>query len=113
MAQAVFVQNGAAVDYTPGADVTAGDVVVQGDLIGVAKQDIKANALGALAVEGVFDFAKATGVGTAITVGAIVYWDDTADQATTSDGAGANKQIGKTVAAAGDNDATVRVRLNQ
>ena len=113
MAQVVFIQDGAAVDYRPGANVTAGDVVVQGDLIGVAKQDIAANALGALAVEGVFDFSKATGVGTAIAVGSIVYWDDTAKEATTSSGAGANKEVGKTIAAAGDNDTTTRVRLSQ
>ena len=113
MAQTVFVQNGAAVDYTPVANVTAGDVVVQGDLVGVAKQDVTANALGALAVEGVFDFPKATGVGTAIAVGSIVYWDDTAKEATTSSGAGANKELGKTVTAAGDNDTTARVRLSQ
>ena len=39
MAQAVFAHEGAAIDYTPGADVAAGDVIVQGDLIGVARLD--------------------------------------------------------------------------
>jgi predicted RecA/RadA family phage recombinase len=111
MAQAVFVHEAASIDYTPAADVAAGDVVVQGDLVGVAKQPIKANQLGALAVEGVCDFAKATGAGTAIAVGAIVYWDDAANVATAT--AAGNKQIGKSVKAAGDNDATVRVKLSQ
>jgi len=113
MAQAVFVHEGCAIDHTPGADVAAGDVVVQGDLVGVAKQPIAAGKLGALAVQGVFDFAKATGAGTAIAMGALVYWDATVDQATTSTGAGANKLIGKTVRAAADGDATVRVRMSQ
>jgi len=113
MATVVFVQEGNLIDYTPGAAVAAGDVVVQGDLVGVANIDIPANTLGALAVVGVFDLPKASGVGTAIAVGSIVYWDATAQQATTSSGAGANKELGKTVAAAGDNDATVRVRLSQ
>ncbi len=113
MAQATFVSEGIAVDYTPTADVTVGDVIVQGDLVGVARTDIKANELGALAVEGIFDIAKTTGVGTAINAGSVVYWDNTNKVATTSDGAGANKQIGKAVAAAGDNDATVRVKLSQ
>jgi len=113
MATATFRHEGAAIDYTPGAAVAAGDVIVQGDLIGVANTDIPANTLGALAVEGVFDFPKATGVGTAIAVGSIVYWDDTAKEATTSSGAGANKELGKTVTAAGDNDTTVRVRVSQ
>ena len=111
MAQAIFVHEGASIDYTPAADVAAGEVVVQGDLVGVAKLDIKANKLGALAVEGVFDFAKATGVGTALAAGTTVYWDDAANVATAT--AVGNKQIGKSVRAAGDNDTTVRVRMDQ
>ncbi|HOQ62315.1 MAG TPA: DUF2190 family protein, partial [Vicinamibacterales bacterium] len=78
-----FVQRGDAVDYTPEADVASGDVVVQGDLIGVAKLDIKANALGALAVSGVFDFPKDTGSSSAITAGAKLYWDAVNEVATT------------------------------
>src|SRR5262245_48261412 len=111
MAQAVFVQEGCSVDYTPGADVAAGDVVVQGELVGVAKQPIKANQGGALAVEGVFDFAKATGAGTAQATGINVYWDDAANVATAT--AAGNKLIGKVVKAAADADATVRARMNQ
>jgi len=110
---ATFIHEGASIDYTPGADVAAGAVVVQGELVGVAKTPIAANSLGALAVEGVFDFPKARGGGSAITAGAQLYWDDTNDIATTSDGAGANKAIGKAVLAAADADATVRARLSQ
>ena len=113
MAQAVFAHEGAAIDYTPGADVSAGDVIVQGDLVGVARLDIKAGVLGALAVTGVFDFAKATGVGTGIAAGVEVFWDVADAEAKTDSETGANKLIGKTVAAAGDNDATVRVRMSQ
>lgn len=110
---ATFVQEGNSIDYTPGADVAAGDVVVQGDLVGVAKTPIAANATGALAVTGVFDFPKATGVGTGIAIGATVYWDVADAEAKTDDEAGANKLIGKTVKVAVDADATVRVRLSQ
>ncbi len=53
MAIATFVHDGNAIDYTPGAAVAAGAVVVQGELIGVAKTAIAANVLGALAVSGV------------------------------------------------------------
>ncbi len=111
MAQAIFRHDGGSIDYTPAADVAAGDVIVQGELVGVAKLDIKANTLGALAVAGVFDFAKATGGGTAITAGANVYWDDTNNVVTTT--ATGNKLIGKCVKAAADADATVRVRMSQ
>lgn len=111
MVQAVFVHAGASIDYTPPVNVAVGEVVVRGDLVGVARQPIMANQLGALAVEGVFDFAKATGGGTAIAVGAIVYWNDAANVATTT--ITGNKLIGKVVRAAADADATVRVRMSQ
>jgi predicted RecA/RadA family phage recombinase len=111
MSQAEFVQHGDTVDYTPVADAAAGDVVVQGDLVGVTKRDIKANTLGALAVEGVFDFAKEAGGGVTFAAGDLAYWDDTNDVAVTTDGAGANKLLGKAVAAAADTDSSVRVKL--
>jgi predicted RecA/RadA family phage recombinase len=109
MPQAQFIYDGDAIDYTPGANVSAGDVVVQGDLVGVAKRDMVASELGALAVTGVFDFAKSAGV--AFTVGQILYWDDTNNVVTTT--ATGNKQIGKVVRAAASADTLVRVRLSQ
>lgn len=113
MATAQFIHDGKSIDYTPGADVSAGDVVVQNDLIGIAKLDIASGALAALAVTGVFDLPKATGVGEAIGAGAKVYWDAGNTVATTDPAAGANKYLGKTVRDAGDDDAAVRVRLEQ
>ena len=113
MATAQFIHDGDSIDYTPDSDVSAGDVVVQEELVGVAKLDIEANRLGALAVTGVFDFPKATGGGTAIAAGKKVYWDVADGEAKEDDETGANKLIGKTVAAAGDDDTTVRVRLSQ
>lgn len=113
MAQAVFVQEGACIDHTPGSALAAGDVVVQADLVGVAKQPIAAGELGALAVEGVFDFAKEGGGGVTFAVGALVYWDDTNNLAVATDGGGTNKLVGKAVKAAADGDTTVRARLSQ
>jgi len=110
---ATYIHEGNSIDYTPAADVAAGEVVVQGELVGVAKIDIKANALGALAVTGVFDFPKATGASTAIGEGLDVYWDDAAKQATTDSNSGANKRIGRTIAPATDDDTVVRVRMSQ
>ena len=106
-----FVQEGSAVDYTPNADVAAGDVIVLNDLVGVTKRKIPANTQGALHVAGVFDFPKATGASTAIAAGKTVYWNATAQQVTIT--ATGNKLLGKSVAAAGDNDAEVRVRMSQ
>jgi len=108
-----FVQDGRSFDYTPGSAVTAGDVIVLGDLVCVAKLDIPAGVQGALTVSGVFDFPKATGASTAIAAGVNVYWDAADTEAKEDSESGANKLIGKTIAAAGDNDATVRVRMFQ
>jgi len=113
MATAQFVHDGTYIDYTPGSAVTAGDIVVQGDLIGIAKGDIAANKPGALAVDGVFDVPKASGASTAIAAGATVYWDVADSEAKEDSETGANKLLGKTVKAAGDSDTTVRVRLSQ
>jgi len=112
MAVAQFIHDGDSIDYTPTiADVAAGDVIVQGDLVGIAKRDIPAGTLGALAVTGVFDVPKASGVGTAIVAGAEVYWDAVNKRVTTT--ADGHEYLGKTVRAAADADATVRVRLEQ
>lgn len=113
MPTAIFIHDGNSIDYTPASDVASGAVVVQGDLVGVAKRPIPANTLGALCVAGVFDFPKASGVGSGIAVGVNAYWDASNGVATTDADGGANKHLGKTVLAASDDDATVRVRLNQ
>jgi predicted RecA/RadA family phage recombinase len=104
-----WVGEGLAIDYTPTADVATGDVIVQGDLVGVARTPIAAGAPGSLSIAGLFDFAKATGAGSGIAVGTKVYWDSAAKVATAT--VGTNKYLGKTVKAAGDHDAIVRLRL--
>ena len=111
--QAQYVHAGKTIDYTPTEDVAALSVIVLGDLVCVANLDIAANTLGALTIEGVFDFAKASGESTAITTGTKLYWDETAQQATTDDAEGTNKYIGKSVADASNDDTTVRIKLDQ
>lgn len=113
MATARFIHDGNGIDYTPGSDLAAGSVVVQGDLVGITKRDIATGQLGTLEVTGVYDFPKVTGAGTGIAAGVKVYWDVADTEAKADDESGANKLLGKTVAAAGDDDATVRVRLDQ
>lgn len=108
---AIRIKEGRKIDYTPGADVAAGTVVLQGDMFGVAEVDIPANRLGALATEGIFDITKATGGGTAFTAGAKAYWDAANSRATNTAASGANKQIGYAALAAADGDATVTVIL--
>jgi predicted RecA/RadA family phage recombinase len=110
---ATFIHDGSSIDYTPGSNLSVGDVVVQGSLVGVAKTDIAANTLGALAIDGVFDFPKAAGEGLTFAAGALVYWDVADGEATDDADSGTNKLIGKAVGAAADGDSSVRVRMSQ
>ena len=109
--QAPYVMDDESIDYIPSSAVSAGDVVVAGDLVGVAKVDIPANRLGALAVEGQFAFPKTAGTGSALALGTTVYWDATNHVATAT--VGSNKLLGKVSLAAVDADTSVRVRLHQ
>ena len=109
MAEAVFVSIGNAVDYTPsGAAVVAGQVVDLGEHVGVAVTDIADGELGALQIEGIYDFAKYTG--DEIAVGVTVYWDEGTNTATTTSAYG-EAVAGICVKAAAAGDATVRVKL--
>lgn len=88
------------VDYTPGADVAAGQVVVQGDVPMVAHLDIASGRKGALALAGGVYQVVANG---AIGVLKRVFWDDTNNKISLSPTAG--KPIGWTLtAAAADGD---------
>lgn len=102
-----YIQPGEVIDHTPSATLAAGDVVVIGKRIGIAETDIAANDAGSVAVEGVFSVAKASG---AIQQGALVYWDTTNDNATTT--ATGNTLAGYAFAAAASADAAVAVKLN-
>jgi predicted RecA/RadA family phage recombinase len=97
------------IDYTPNADVAAGDVIVTSNNVRVAHCDIASGKLGALADGGgIYDFAKATTSGSGWSDGVLIYWDASAKVATTT--ASSNKKIGIAVGAAADADTTGRVQ---
>ena len=105
---AKYIQDGKYIDYTPTVDITAGDIVVIGSIVGIANHDIAAGetGIGAICIEGVIEVPTD---GTAITAGAVVYWNATAKQATlTSTG---NTLMGKSITAATATDEVVRVKL--
>ncbi|TWU02897.1 DUF2190 family protein [Stieleria varia] len=56
--QAQFVHEGKHVDFTPDVDVPVGSIIIQGDLVGITKRDLKAKVHGSIVVEGGFDFPK-------------------------------------------------------
>jgi len=115
MAQATYSHIGNTIDYTPASDVEAGQVVVVGNLVGVASRPIASGELGAIAVRGVFDVVKAN---VAISAGDAVYWDADGDPVGGEAGSGAatnvstdNTFMGYAVADAAAADGTVRVTL--
>jgi predicted RecA/RadA family phage recombinase len=113
--QAIRRAEGRSVDYTPSGAVSAGDVVIQGPLVGIAPLDIAAAALGALQLEGVFDVVQAA---VTFTAGQAVYWDADGNPVGGTGGSGAaaesatgNTFMGFALAATEATDTTVRVAL--
>lgn len=80
-----------AVDYTPAAAVTGGDVVVSGAVIGVVPTDLATGEKGALQIEGVYQVPKSTG---AIVAGQPIFWNPTGDPDSGDAGSGAANQTG-------------------
>lgn len=112
-------ESGDRVPYTPsGADVAAGQVVLQGELFGVAEHKILDGVPGWLRVTGEWTLPKAAGASTEITAGATVYWDHDDDVITTDADDGEEPPVafvlvGKAIETAVDAATTIRVRLSQ
>ena len=101
-----------------GGALTAGDVLVVGDLVCIvhtsySSDDQSDGKVAEVAIGGgTYSCLKATTSGSALaTVGTKVYWDDTAKVATAT--SGGNTYLGKVASGAGDDDMTVLVRLEQ
>lgn len=107
--KARYVQRGDSIDFTPATDVAAGDIVKLGGLIGVAKLDIKAGELGALATVGVYELQ--TG-GAVVNAGDVVSVDPNTGKVSAASASGVVK-FGHAITAATAQDTTVRVRLCQ
>ncbi len=103
-----FVMEGRTITLPAPYAVTSGQGLQVGSIFGVASADAALNADVETVLEGVFTLAKATGA--AWTVGAIIYWDNTAKNCTTT--ASTNKLIGVAQLAAASGDTVGNVRLN-
>lgn len=117
MVQAFYRATGDRIDYTPGSDVAAGVVVVQGRIVGVVANAIDANRVGSLQVNGIVDAAK---VAEDITVGNELYWDEDGDPVGGTAGTGAatidgtkGVMMGYAAIAAASADTTVRTLLGR
>lgn len=107
-----YISEGDRIDWTngTGSAVSSGDVVQVGfKQLGVALADIASTAVGTVAVDGVFELAKASG---AITQGAKLWWDAVAENVINAPTI-SSWFIGYAAKAAGSSDATVKVALEE
>lgn len=102
-----YVADGATVDYVAGSAIASGDLVVIGELVGVANDAIANGATGVVHVQGVFSVPKEAGL--AVTQGDILYCDATGGEL---DKTNTGTQAGKAYADAAGGDSTVKVILN-
>lgn len=104
------VQPGKVIPFTAGANVASGDLVLIGSLVGIALGAVANGATGEAQIEEVFEVPKlSTDV---MGAGVLVYLDAANKRVTLSDGSGANKPAGTTIAAAGNGVETVKLKLN-
>lgn len=101
-----FIQKGEVITIQATADTISGEVVLVGTIIGIAVKSVLTGGELPLAIEGVVELPKATG---AITLGAKLYWDDTAKDVTTT--VAANALAGYAISAQATGDPTVLVKL--
>ncbi len=103
-----YVQPGEVIDYTAGANKTAGQPVLIGTKLGVCIADIANGSTGPVAVTGVYTVAKLnTDV---VAQGAALYWDSANSRLTTT--SAGNTLAGYAFTAAGNGATTVNIKLN-
>ena len=103
-----FIAEGKTLTLIAPYNVTSGDGLLVGSIFGVAAADAVLNAEVETLVDGLFSLKKATGQ--AWTQGALIYWDNTNKNCTTTPTS--NKLIGTATAAALSGDTIGNVRLN-
>lgn len=103
-----FVQPGEVIDYTAGANIASGQVVLMGARIGVALKAIANGETGPVQVTGVFNIAKLSTDNMA--QGALLYWDNTNSRLTTT--ASGNTLAGFAAAAAAATTTSVNIKIN-
>ena len=103
-----FIQEGITLTLAAPYAVVSGDGLLVGSIFGVATGDAANGAEVEAITRGVFSLKKTSAQ--AWTVGALIYWDNTAKECTTT--VSTNKLIGVAVAAAVNPSSTGLVRLN-
>lgn len=103
-----YIMPGEHVAITAAAAIASGDLVVAGDLVGVAQGDAEIGEDVVIVRRGIFELPKTSAQ--AWTVGAKIYWD--AGNAVCTTTASTNKLIGCAVAVAANPSALGRVLLD-
>lgn len=101
-----YIQRGESLDVVPERDIAAGEIVVMGNLAGVARLPIRRGELGSLALSGVFEMVKPARC--AFSTGSLVFWDAARHSAVTT----GDVPLGLAAQSAALNDGKVRVILN-
>ena len=83
MKQSVYIQKGAVIDIVLDSAVEVGDVVVLGDMVGVANVTGEEGEIISLSIEGVWEMKAKTD--DAIAIGDKLYWDDAEKELTVTD----------------------------
>jgi predicted RecA/RadA family phage recombinase len=104
-----FIQPGKTVTVTAPANVSSGDLVVVGSLIGVAAFTALSGAEVEIDTEGVFSLPKV--VTDVISQGEKLYWDSGVSKLTKTAGTGSKPLVGIARAAAGNGVANVECLL--
>ena len=102
------IQDGKTITFTPSSDVASGGAFLATVMIIVAIANVAANEPGEFVTEGVYELPKATA--DVVTVGAQLYWDNSAKKLTTT--VGSNTPAGKAWADAANGDDAVWVKIN-
>lgn len=103
-----YVKQGNNIPLIANKNLTSGQGTVIGSIFGVATGDVASGAEIEFSTVGVFDLAKTASQ--TFAQGAKVYFNNSTNAATST--TSTNFMIGTAVAAAGANDASVRVRLD-
>lgn len=101
-----FIGAGNTIQHTPGSAVTAGDVILIGDKICVAKNNIAVGDVGELDTNGEFEWP--IDGATAFAQGVKIFWDVADQEATEAEDTGTNKLIGYTTKSALAADVVIR-----
>jgi predicted RecA/RadA family phage recombinase len=100
-----YIQTGDTLTVTAPADVSSGDLVVVGSIIGVAAYDAASGADVEVDTDGVFELPKV--VTDVIGQGDKLYWDSSVKKLTKTAGTGSKPLVGCATVSAGNGASTV------